>query len=133
MKGFNDMPAQNGNYQEVSGCTFTKEENEQLTRVGPGTLMGDLFRQYWIAVIPSSFLQEPGGKPLRIRLLCEDLVLFRTGKGEIGLVGAYCQHRMRSSSVRIRTRALFTFEPPTDALADSGRNLPLEQPRGCTW
>ena len=85
------MAGQNGNHQNVSGFTFTREENEQLTRVGPGTLMGDLFRQYWMAVIPSSFLPESGVKPLRVRLLCEDLVLFRTGKGKIGLVGAYCQ------------------------------------------
>jgi phenylpropionate dioxygenase-like ring-hydroxylating dioxygenase large terminal subunit len=76
------------------GFAFTKEENEWLTRVGPGTLMGELFRQYWIPVLPVSFLKEPGGKPLRIRLLCEDLVLFRTGKGEVGLIGAYCQHRL---------------------------------------
>ncbi|MBM2806498.1 MAG: Rieske 2Fe-2S protein [Deltaproteobacteria bacterium] len=88
------MTAPTGNYQGVSGFTFTQEENEQLTRVGPGTLMGNLFRQYWIAVIPSSFLSESGVKPLRIRLLCEDLVLFRAGNGKIGLVGAYCQHRL---------------------------------------
>jgi len=88
------MTAPGGNYQGVGGFTFTDEENEQLTRVGPGTLMGDLFRQYWLAVIPSSFLPEGGVKPLRIRLLCEDLVLFRVGNGKIGLVGAYCQHRL---------------------------------------
>ena len=88
------MAAPVGNYQGVSGFTFSKEENEQLTRVGPGTLMGDLFRQYWLAVIPSSFLPQTGVKPLRIRLLCEDLVLFRAGNGKIGLVGAYCQHRL---------------------------------------
>jgi phthalate 4,5-dioxygenase oxygenase subunit len=78
----------------MSGFTFTKEENEQLTRVGPGTLMGDLFRQYWIPVLPVSFVQESGAKPLRVRLLCEDLVLFRTRQGALGLVGAYCSHRL---------------------------------------
>lgn len=78
------MAAPGGNYQGVSGFTFTKEENEQLTRVGPGTLMGDLFRQYWLAVIPSSFLPEVGVKPLRIRFLCEDLVLFRAGSTALG-------------------------------------------------
>ena len=40
----------------LEGMAFTKEESEWLTRVGPGTLMGDLFRQYWLAVLPSSFL-----------------------------------------------------------------------------
>ena len=83
-----------GNFEGVSGFTFSQEENEQLTRVGPGTLMGELFRQYWLAVIPSAFLPEGGLKPLRIRLLCEDLVLFRAGNGKVGLVGAYCQHRL---------------------------------------
>ncbi|HWP58093.1 MAG TPA: Rieske 2Fe-2S domain-containing protein [Candidatus Acidoferrales bacterium] len=77
-----------------SGFTFTKEENEQLTRVGPGTPMGELFRQYWMPVLPVSFLQEPGGRPLRVRLLCEDLLLFRTRRGTVGLVGAYCSHRL---------------------------------------
>jgi phenylpropionate dioxygenase-like ring-hydroxylating dioxygenase large terminal subunit len=88
------MAAPSGNYQGVGGFTFSREENEQLTRVGPGTLMGDLLRQYWIAVIPSSFLPESTVKPLRVRLLGEDLVLFRTLKGEIGLIGAFCQHRL---------------------------------------
>jgi phthalate 4,5-dioxygenase len=78
----------------LEGLAFTNEENDWLTRVGPGTLMGDLFRQYWIPVLPTSFVEEPGGKPLRIRLLCEDLVLFRTGEGKVGLVGAFCQHRL---------------------------------------
>jgi phenylpropionate dioxygenase-like ring-hydroxylating dioxygenase large terminal subunit len=88
------MTAPSGNYQNVSGFTFSPEENEQLTRVGPGTLMGDLFRQYWLAVIPSSFLPDSAVKPLRVRLLGEDLVLFRTAKGKIALVGAFCQHRL---------------------------------------
>jgi phthalate 4,5-dioxygenase len=78
----------------LEGMAFTKEESEWLTRVGPGTLMGDLFRQYWLAVLPSSFLPKTGSKPLRVRLLSEDLVLFRTLQGQVGLVGAYCQHRL---------------------------------------
>ena len=100
-------------YSEGLAGGFTKEENELLTRVGSGTLMGDLFRQYWIPVLPVLHLEEPGGvdvppasiarkknylepggKPKRIRLLGEDLVLFRTGRGELGLIGAYCPHRL---------------------------------------
>ena len=79
---------------DVERMTFTSEENEQLTRAGPGTLMGDLFRQYWIPVLTSDLLSEPGEAPRRIRLLGEDLVLFRTRLGELGLVGAYCSHRL---------------------------------------
>ena len=73
---------------------FTREENETLTRVGPATAMGNLFRHYWIPVVPISHLAEPGGRPMRVKLLGEDLVLFRTEAGEIGLIGAYCPHRL---------------------------------------
>lgn len=73
---------------------FSSEENEALTRVGPKTLMGGLFRQYWIPALPISLLEEASGRARRIRLLGEELVLFRTTRGEIGLVGAYCSHRL---------------------------------------
>ena len=77
-----------------TGFTFSREENDTLTQVGRGTLVGDLFRQYWIPVLPVSFIEQPGGVPRRVRLLGEDLVLFRSGRGEIGLIGAYCSHRL---------------------------------------
>jgi phthalate 4,5-dioxygenase len=73
---------------------FTREENDALTRVAPGTLMGNLFRQYWIPVVPVEHLAEPGGQPLRLKLLGEDLVLFRQRSGQLGLIGAYCSHRL---------------------------------------
>jgi phthalate 4,5-dioxygenase len=75
-------------------CT-TKEENELLTKVGPGTAMGELFRQYQIPVLLSAEL-ESGGPPKRVRLLGEDLVAFRTTRGQIGLVGESCSHRCAS-------------------------------------
>ena len=73
---------------------FTGEENEALTRVGPGTLMGNLFRQYWIPVTPAADVQEPGGRPVRVKLLGEDLVLFRAKNGQLGLIGSFCPHRL---------------------------------------
>jgi phenylpropionate dioxygenase-like ring-hydroxylating dioxygenase large terminal subunit len=73
---------------------FTREENDWLTKVGPGTLMGNLFRQYWIPVVPVEHLEEPGGRQIRVRLLGEDLVLFRTCGGTVGLIGAFCPHRL---------------------------------------
>lgn len=73
---------------------FTREENEWLTRVGPGTPMGSLFRQYWIPVVPAAHLEEPGGRQIRVRLLGEDLVLFRSRDRKVGLIGAYCPHRL---------------------------------------
>lgn len=69
---------------------MTKEENEIFTRVGPGTPMGELLRRYWWPVGLSADLKN---KPTLIRLLCEDLVLFRDGQGRPGIVGAQCSHR----------------------------------------
>ena len=73
---------------------FTREENDWLTRVGPGTLLGNLFRQYWIPVTPAADLTEPGGRPIRVKLLGEDLVLFRALNGDLGIIGAFCAHRL---------------------------------------
>src|ERR1041385_2963865 len=77
-----------------AGFAFSAEENEMLTSVGPGSLLGDLFRQYWIPLLPSSFVAEPAGMPRRVKLLGEDLVVFRSGAGQVGIIGAYCSHRL---------------------------------------
>ena len=63
------------------------DENEILTRVGPGTLMGDLLRRYWIPACLSSEIAEPDGPPIRVRLLGEDAETFEIhscGKGAAG-------------------------------------------------
>src|SRR5262245_61141020 len=68
------------------------EMNQRLTRTGPGTPCGALMRRYWQ---PAALAEElpPGGDPLPIRLLGEDLVLFRDEQGRVGLLGAHCAHR----------------------------------------
>src|SRR5919199_649539 len=71
---------------------LSKEDNELLTRVGPGTPMGDLMRQYWIPVLQSREL-APGDHARRVRILGEDLVAFRAGNGQLGLVAEHCPHR----------------------------------------
>lgn len=68
----------------------SKEQNELLTRVGRGTPMGDLMRRYWWPVGFSADLKE---KPTLIRLLGEDLVLFRDARGAAGVLAAHCPHR----------------------------------------
>jgi phthalate 4,5-dioxygenase len=67
-------------------------ENQALTQVGPGTLMGDLFRHYWIPFLPASDLAVDG-RPRRVRLLGEDLVAFRDSNGAVGLLDSACAHR----------------------------------------
>ena len=72
---------------------LNQADNEIITRVGPGTLGGDLMRQYWIPALRSSELPERDGAPLRVRLLGEDLLAFRDSNGAVGLVDASCPHR----------------------------------------
>jgi phenylpropionate dioxygenase-like ring-hydroxylating dioxygenase large terminal subunit len=72
---------------------LSKEDNELITRVGPGTPMGNLMREYWIPVLQSEDLDGPDSEPKRVRLLCEDLVTFRDSNGDVGLVAENCPHR----------------------------------------
>jgi phenylpropionate dioxygenase-like ring-hydroxylating dioxygenase large terminal subunit len=65
-------------------------EDEELTRVGPGTPCGEYLRRFWQPIILSSELTD---LPRRIRILGEDLVVFRDKRGAIGLLELYCPHR----------------------------------------
>ncbi|HWO72675.1 MAG TPA: Rieske 2Fe-2S domain-containing protein, partial [Dehalococcoidia bacterium] len=72
---------------------LSEQDNEILTRVGPGTLMGNLLRRYWMPALLSSEVPEPDSPPVRVRLLGEDLVAFRDTNGKVGLVVQACPHR----------------------------------------
>jgi phthalate 4,5-dioxygenase len=72
---------------------LTKEDNEFLTRTGPGTPMGDLFRRFWIPALLSEELAGPNCPPVRTQLLGEKLVAFRDSEGKVGLLDRYCAHR----------------------------------------
>jgi phthalate 4,5-dioxygenase oxygenase subunit len=72
---------------------LSREDNELLCRVGRGTPMGDLLRQYWMPCLPSSALPVPDGPPKKVRLLGENLVIFRDTRGDVGLLPANCPHR----------------------------------------
>ena len=61
---------------------LSKEDNDLVTQVGPGTPMGALFRQYWLPILVSTELPEPDGLPTRVRILGENLVAFRTTSGK---------------------------------------------------
>ncbi|OXC76724.1 Rieske 2Fe-2S domain-containing protein [Caballeronia sordidicola] len=75
---------------------ISKQDNETLTRVGPGTEMGDFMRSYWLPVALSAELPEPDGAPIRVRILGEDLVAFRNTDGKVGLLDEFCPHRAAS-------------------------------------
>ena len=65
---------------------LTKEDNELLCRVGPGTPMGDTLREYWHPVLLSSELPRNDCDPIRVRLLGENLIAFRDSAGRPGMV-----------------------------------------------
>jgi len=77
---------------------LTGDENERLTRVGPGTPMGDMLRRYWMPIAVSVDVTD---KPVKRRLLGEDLVVFRAGNGQVGIVQERCSHRRTSLTVGI--------------------------------
>ena len=70
---------------------LTKEQNERLTQVGPGTPMGELMRRYWHPVAAAAELDERPTKAVRI--LGEDLVLYKDKSGTLGLIDRFCPHR----------------------------------------
>jgi phthalate 4,5-dioxygenase oxygenase subunit len=72
---------------------LSREDNETLTRIGPGTPMGNFFRQYWLPALLSSELPALDGPPKRLRILGEDLIAFRDTGGRVGLLADHCSHR----------------------------------------
>ena len=80
---------------------LSAEENELLTRVGPGTGAGEMIRRYWIPALLCEELPKPDGRPVRVRLLGEDLVAFRDSQGRIGLLDEHCPHRRASLALGV--------------------------------
>jgi phthalate 4,5-dioxygenase oxygenase subunit len=74
---------------------LTREDNELLCRVGPGTPMGEMLREYWIPALRSEAL-EADGAPVRVRLMGENFVAFRATDGRVGLFDEGCPHRCTS-------------------------------------
>lgn len=72
---------------------LSREENELLTRTGPGTPMGDLFRRYWIPILCADELPAPDCAPVRVTVLSEKMIAFRDSAGRIGLIDEFCAHR----------------------------------------
>ena len=70
---------------------LTPAQNDSLVRVGPGTPMGDLLRRYWMPIAGVSEFDQASTKP--IRLMGEDLVLYKDLSGTYGLVQRQCPHR----------------------------------------
>lgn len=78
---------------------LTKEANERLTRVGPGTPMGNLLRRYWHPVATAAELEKEPVLP--VKLLGEHLALYRSPNGTLGLTAERCPHRGASMAYGI--------------------------------
>jgi len=75
---------------------LTREENELLCRVEGDAPMGQLMRRHWMPACLAEDVAVAGCTPRRIRLLGEDLVVFRDTEGRLGLLDDYCPHRRAS-------------------------------------
>ena len=69
------------------------EQNELLTRTGPGTPMGELFRRYWLPALLAEELPEVDCPPVRVTMLGERLIAFRDTQNRYGLIDEFCAHR----------------------------------------
>jgi len=83
--------------ESAGGNTMMTSEldSETLTRVGPGTPMGDMLRQYWLPAVMSSEIAADG-PPIRLMLLGEKLIAFRDSSGRVGIMDHRCPHRCAS-------------------------------------
>ena len=59
------------------------DQNELLSRVGPGTAMGELFRRFWLPAVTVQDVGAPDSAPVRLRILGESLVAFRDRKSVV--------------------------------------------------
>lgn len=130
---------------------LTKEENELFTRVGPGTPCGTLMRRYWHPIAAAADLLTNPVK--KIRILGEDLVLYKDRRGQLGLIGPRCLHRYMDLGLGIPEeeglrcpyhgwlydstgRILQTpLEPPDSHIKDHVRvaAYPVEELGGLVW
>ncbi len=95
------------------------EENETLTRVGRGTPGGEMLRRYWH---PIALSRELKNRPIKRRLLGEDLVLFRDDRGRPGLLTLRCAHR--GTSLGSSTPTFCRWSTTASQAARSSRTRP---------
>ena len=90
---------------------LSREENDLVTQVGPGTPVGEMMRRYWIPVCTSRQIADKDSAPLRVRLLGEDFIAFRDTNGKVGVLDEMCMHRGASLALgrveECRIRSLY--------------------------
>lgn len=132
---------------------LTREENDLMCRVEGNAPMGDIFRHHWIPACLIEEVPEPDGTPVKVRLLGEDLVVFRDSDGRVGVLDELCPHR-RASLVYGRNeecglRCLYhgwkidvdgnvlemSSEPPESGFVEKVKHkaYPVEEHAGVVW
>ncbi len=114
---------------------LSKEDNELLTRVGPETPMGELFRRFWTPILLANELPEPDSPPIRVKLFGEFYAAFRDTQGRLGLLDARCPHRgadlsfglVEEGGIRCG-RCYWKFDVDGNIL-----DMPLEPPDSPLW
>jgi len=74
---------------------LTREQNERLTKVGRGTPCGELLRRYWQVLCPADEITAEKPKK-RVRILGEDLLVYRSAEGALACIAEHCLHRRAS-------------------------------------
>jgi 5,5'-dehydrodivanillate O-demethylase len=100
---------------------LTAEQNTRLTGVGPGTPMGSLLRRYWMPIATAAEMRNSWTK--RVRLMGEDLVLYRDRSSKYGLIGESCPHRKASLAYGI---------PESDGIRCPYHGWKFDQTGSCT-
>jgi phenylpropionate dioxygenase-like ring-hydroxylating dioxygenase large terminal subunit len=77
---------------------MSQDENELLTRTGPGTAMGEYLRDRWTPAVRAALL-EADGAPARVRLYGKNYVAFRATDGRVGFLDEECPHRRVSLAI----------------------------------
>jgi 5,5'-dehydrodivanillate O-demethylase len=103
---------------------ITEQDNQRLTSVMAGTPGGELLRRYWYPVATAAEMQTSWTK--RVRLLGEDLVLYRDRSGRLGLIGEFCPHRRASLAYGIP--AIDGIRCPYHGWKFDGSGACIEQP-----
>ena len=72
---------------------LSREDNELMCRVGPGTPMGQALRRFWVPVLSSYQLPAPDCDPVKVEVFGERYVAFRDSSGQVGVLDENCPHR----------------------------------------
>ena len=84
---------------------LSQEENELICRVGPGTPMGNLFREYWLPAMLTRGAARAGQRPVRVLMLGEQLIAFRDTNGKVGLLPEQLPASRRVAVLRAQRRS----------------------------